>query len=174
MPPLLKSYMKKVSKFFLTIGSTLSVLGLFSFLFLLWQHSVLSDKSPLLYLILLGVLFLGYVGVPLLLLGVFLWSFQTGRSVQILVWSVLAVILATFVPLPSVCPVSDSDVVICEAYYPYQARYWNLARNSVTDNNASRDVYWRSMGMFLFIQEGYGDVWKEIKVTKERIYTSSK
>lgn len=160
--------MKKTPKFFLISGFILSGLGLFSFALLFWQHSVLSGESPSLYLIFLGVLFLGYVGVPILLVGVFLWSFQKGKIVKILVWSGLLVILATFIPLPSVCPVSDSDVVICEAVYPHQAQYWNLARNSVTDNNANRDVYWRSIGMFLFIQEGYGDVWREIKETTKR------
>lgn len=165
--------MKKLAKYFLITGSTLSILGLFSFALLFWQHTALSTQNPLLYLIFLWIIFLGYVGVPVLLLGAFIWSaFETERSAQIFIWGLVAMVLATFIPIPH--EVTYGNPISGRSIFPYELKYWKYASDFVVNHNYTRDpgssiIYleWTRDADF-FLKEGYGDVWKEIKETTKR------
>ncbi|MFA5831333.1 MAG: hypothetical protein WC878_05885 [Candidatus Paceibacterota bacterium] len=161
--------MSKTTKYLLLIGGTLSILALMLFSFLSRQHSVLSADYPVIYLSLLIILFLAYFGPPIFLSGALLWSFGKGKVVKILVWSALALVFIAFVPFPSECRKTSNDTAICFPVFPLQKQYWILARGSMEDQKIQKDARWHNVGMNLFIKEGYGDIWNEIKKAGERI-----
>lgn len=141
--------------------------GALAFGYSAWQYDVLINGNPWLWLALLLVLFLGYIGTPILAIGLFIWSFLQQRILRVAIWSGLLICATLFIPLPSKCTSFPfDDVVTCMHASPYQLEYWVRLQAWVFNDDNS--IHWNNRGLHL-ADEAYGDVFREIQKTISRL-----
>lgn len=85
--------------------------------------------------------------------------------VTIVGWTVVALLLLSFVPYVEECTYDD-DVGYCEDYYPYQMTWWQRADEALFSaapaDTAMSEVQWDSWGRFYLWQEGVVDLYRTL------------
>lgn len=162
--------MKRTSKYLMFAGVSLSVLAAVIFLLLALSNSPLILGHKNVYLCLLYMLFVAYTGPIFLISGAFLWSLTMGWKVKLATWVILiSLLLVAFVPFPEKC-IYIGDVGQCETIFPDEIEYWTLAWRSIGDSNVRQSAQWHSLGMFIYIREGFGDILTDIGRVKNGTY----
>lgn len=155
--------------FFLWTGMVLCVLSVAVFAvtayFFSYDTSYQQYSHPLLLLVLLCLLFVGYTGPIFLFIGIFLWSLTGGKLRRAIVWIFLVALLFLFVPLPITC--ASIPVICADIVFPFELEYWRLVHDHFIHGDAW-NVHWHYFGR-LYLEEGFGDVAKEILNVQDSI-----
>jgi hypothetical protein len=154
---------KKIAIVFLSVGILFGALGAFTFGFLAAHYQEVGVRP---YLVLLYVLFIGYVSLPILVVGLFLWLFTKGGRLRRLAFVIPVLSLAFFTPFPEKCAIRG-DVCLGEVIFPYKWEYWQYLSKSLNDAKFRQEAKWSSLGESVYVQEGYGDVLSAIQRTRQ-------
>ncbi len=154
------------------LGALLATIGALTYLSLFLTHEILVNY-PLIYLLFLLVILGGYVGMGILIAGIFLWSLTLSKNVKVAVLILLATITFFIVtPIPQECRF-DYDFSICSVVYPYEFKYWYymfIPNEFQTINESFEEVIIRDNPFLrIILGEGVGDVWEEVVNTAEKL-----
>jgi hypothetical protein len=152
------------------LAATLAALGALSFLYLALNYNELRNENSSIFVLLLYVLFGGYVGIPLLIFSglALLWT-RGGNSRKAAI-IIVALIAFNSIPNLSRCRYSG-DIGVCSQVRMYETEYWTYAWKTITSNPQEHPVVaerkWdRARWITLLVREGYGDVLREIRRAK--------
>ena len=154
---------KKIAIGFLSVGISFCVLGALAFGLLASHYQEVGLRT---YLALLYVVFVGYVSLPIVVVGIFLWLYAKSSKLKILAFLIPVLLIAFFMPFPSKCTIRGGDVELCKAIFPYRWEYWQYSWRSLNDINFRKEAKWASWGKVLYFQEGCGDVLSAIRRTR--------